>query len=141
MATLKQVLVSKFKSAWQNLNLPRFKGSFLHCCRYWDKRKCIEINIEALNFSVILLGKFLHLRLKSCLMMNLAKLKVDLENRSFFLVSLISQVSKLKNGQDQHIFMILYFSLYDFWALYNIELLKKIQMFLINLLEIYCTEL
>ena len=27
------------------------------------------------NFPVILLGKFLHLRLKSCLMMNLAKLK------------------------------------------------------------------
>ena len=103
MATLKQVLVSKFKSAWQNLNLPRFKGSFLHCCRYWDKRKCIEINIEALNFSVILLGKFLHLRLKSCLMMNLAKLKVDLENRSFFLVSLISQVSKFKNGQNAKI--------------------------------------
>ena len=55
------------------------------------------------NFSVILLGKFLHLRLKSCLMMNLAKLKVDLENRSFFLVSLISQVSKLKNDQNAKI--------------------------------------
>ena len=36
-------------------------------------------------------------------MMNLAKLKADFKNHSNFLISLISQVSKLKNDQNAKI--------------------------------------
>ena len=71
--------------------------------RFCKGKTMKNLKFNFFNFPVILLGKFLHLRVKSCLMMDLAKLKADFKNRSIFLISLISQVSKLKNDQNAKI--------------------------------------